>query len=82
VQCHSVIEKLARFTDIRACLVVGGLSNQTQEAALRLFPDIVVATPGRLIDHLHNAQSFSLENVDILVLDEADRCVNNIIQPF
>jgi len=34
---------------------------------------------GRMIDHLHNAQSFSLENVDILILDEADRLVKNDI---
>lgn len=46
-----------------------------QEAALRIGPDIVIATPGRLIDHLHNAPNFSLESVEILVLDEADRLV-------
>lgn len=60
----------------RACLVVGGLSNKVQEAALRRHPDIVVATPGRIIDHLRNAQSFTLETVDILVLDEADRLLS------
>ncbi|ELR20123.1 DEAD/DEAH box helicase domain containing protein [Acanthamoeba castellanii str. Neff] len=76
IQCHSVIEKLAKFTDITACLVVGGLSNKVQEAALRRHPDIVVATPGRIIDHLRNAQSFTLETVDILVLDEADRLLS------
>ncbi|KAK7859215.1 dead-box atp-dependent rna helicase 28 [Quercus suber] len=52
VQVHSMIEKLAQFTDIRCCLVVGGLSTKVQEAALRSMPDIVVATPGRMIDHL------------------------------
>jgi ATP-dependent RNA helicase DDX27 len=55
---------------------VGGLSNKVQEAALRRHPDIVVATPGRIIDHLRNAQSFTLETVDILVLDEADRLLS------
>lgn len=44
-----------------------------QEAMLRMGPDIVIATPGRLIDHLHNAPNFSLDSVEILVLDEADR---------
>jgi ATP-dependent RNA helicase DDX27 len=44
-----------------------------QEALLRKGPDIVVATPGRLIDHLHNAPSFDLQSIEILVLDEADR---------
>ncbi|VDM53009.1 unnamed protein product [Angiostrongylus costaricensis] len=51
----------------------GGLDLKTQEAALRSGPDVVVATPGRLIDHLHNSPSFSLNNIEILVLDEADR---------
>lgn len=54
-------------------LPVGGLSNAVQEAALRNAPDIVVATPGRLIDHLRNARSVGLENLELLVLDEADR---------
>uniref|UniRef100_A0A915Q2S4 Uncharacterized protein n=1 Tax=Setaria digitata TaxID=48799 RepID=A0A915Q2S4_9BILA len=39
-------------------------------------PDIVIATPGRLIDHLHNAPNFSLVDVEILVLDEADRMLD------
>ena len=46
---------------------------KSQEAALRLGPDVVIATPGRLIDHLHNSPSFNLNSVEILVLDEADR---------
>ncbi|KAL2632017.1 hypothetical protein R1flu_016703 [Riccia fluitans] len=73
VQIHSMLEKLAQFTDIRCCLVVGGLSSKVQEVALRSRPDIVVATPGRMIDHLHNAHSVGLEDLAILVLDEADR---------
>ncbi|VDN02754.1 unnamed protein product [Thelazia callipaeda] len=54
----------------------GGLDLKTQEAALRQRPDIVIATPGRLIDHLHNAPNFSLDDVEILVLDEADRMLD------
>ena len=42
---HSMIQKLAEFTDIQAALVVGGLSLQAQSAALRAGPEIVVATP-------------------------------------
>jgi ATP-dependent RNA helicase DDX27 len=48
VQVHSMIQKLAQFTDIQAALVVGGLSLQAQAAALRAGPEIVVATPVRL----------------------------------
>ena len=46
---------------------------QVQEVALRARPDIVVATPGRMLDHLQNSLSVGLEDLSILVLDEADR---------
>ena len=39
-------------------------------------PDIVVATPARMIDHIWNSQSFGLEEIEILVLDEADRMLD------
>ena len=61
-------------------LLQGGLDSKSQEAALRKNPDIVIATPGRLVDHLHNAPSFSLSTVEILILDEADRS-GSISQP-
>ncbi|KAK3006135.1 hypothetical protein RJ639_017056 [Escallonia herrerae] len=74
VQVHSMIEQLAQFVkDIRCCLVVGGLSTKIQEAALRSVPDIVVATPGRMIDHLRNSMSVDLDDLAVLILDEADR---------
>ncbi|KAK4842530.1 hypothetical protein QYF36_023212 [Acer negundo] len=73
VQVHSMIEKLAQFTDIRCCLVVGGLSTKVQVTALRSMPDIVVATPGRMIDHLRNSMSVDLDDLAVLILDEADR---------
>lgn len=44
-----------------------------QEAALRSMPDIVVATPGRMIDHLRNSMSVDLDDLAVLILDEADR---------
>ena len=61
---------------------VGGLDIKAQEAALRQSPDIVIATPGRLIDHLRNAPSFNLANIEVLVLDEADRLVTKILSLF
>lgn len=73
VQVHSMTEKLAQFTDIRSCLIVGGLSPKVQEAALRSLPDVVVATPGRMIDHLRNSMSVDLDDLAVLILDEADR---------
>lgn len=46
---------------------------QVQESALRSMPDIVVATPGRMIDHLRNSMSVDLDDLAVLILDEADR---------
>ncbi|KAH9898412.1 DEAD-domain-containing protein [Cubamyces lactineus] len=77
VQCFEVGTKLAAHTDIRFALVVGGLSLKSQEATLRTRPDVVIATPGRLIDHLRNSPSFMLDALDILVLDEADRMLED-----
>ena len=73
VQIAAMSEKLAQFTDIRVACVVGGLSLGVQAASLRSRPEVVVATPGRLIDHLRNTQSFSMDDLAALVLDEADR---------
>ncbi|KAI0051695.1 DEAD-domain-containing protein [Auriscalpium vulgare] len=77
VQCYDVGKKLATHTDIQLSLIVGGLSLKAQEAALRARPDVVIATPGRLIDHLRNSPSFTLDALDILVLDEADRMLSD-----
>lgn len=49
---------------------------KVQEAALRLCPDIVIATPGRLLEHLRNTSNFSLSEIEVLVLDEADRMLD------
>ncbi|EGF82294.1 hypothetical protein BATDEDRAFT_34342 [Batrachochytrium dendrobatidis JAM81] len=77
VQCQSVAISISKFTDISTCLCVGGLPTKTQEAELRLRPDIIIATPGRLIDHIHNSPSFFLDAIDILVIDEADRILDD-----
>lgn len=56
-QIHEVLVKLAQFTDITSLLVCGGKKDvKSQEAMLRQCPDIVIATPGRIIDHLRNSQ--------------------------
>ncbi|ORY24648.1 DEAD-domain-containing protein [Rhizoclosmatium globosum] len=77
VQCHSVALKLSKFTDISWSLCVGGLSTKVQELELRQRPDGVIATPGRLIDHIRNSQGFSLDGIEILVIDEADRILED-----
>ncbi|MCO5549634.1 hypothetical protein L7F22_003107 [Adiantum nelumboides] len=80
VQCVSVGRALAKFMDITFCLCVGGLSVKVQESQLRERPDIVVATPGRLIDHVRNSASFGIDDVEILVMDEADRMLEDGFQ--
>ncbi|KAI1760818.1 hypothetical protein GGR53DRAFT_469926 [Hypoxylon sp. FL1150] len=77
IQCHAVATKLASHTDIKFCLAVGGLSLKVQEAELRLRPDVIIATPGRFIDHMRNSASFSTDTIEILVLDEADRMLED-----
>ncbi|ORY43527.1 DEAD-domain-containing protein [Neocallimastix californiae] len=72
-QVHSVAQNLAKFTDIQFSLLVGGLSSNAQKAELRRRPDVIIATPGRLIDHIRNSVSFTLETIEILIMDEADR---------
>jgi ATP-dependent RNA helicase DDX27 len=73
MQCFDVATKLARFTDVKFTLIVGGLSVKSQETELRKGPDVVIATPGRFIDHVRNSQGFVPDGIEILVIDEADR---------
>merc|ERR1719167_1734167 len=73
VQVFQVTKQLCQFTTIDVALSVGGLDLRLQEAALRKNPDIVIATPGRLIDHIKNTPSFGLDSIEVLILDEADR---------
>ncbi|NWI15054.1 DDX27 helicase, partial [Crypturellus soui] len=80
IQVHSVTKQLAQFSSITTCLAVGGLDVKTQEAALRSGPDILIATPGRLIDHLHNCPSFHLSSIEVLILDEADRMLDEYFE--
>ena len=77
VQCLNVAKKLASFTDISFCLLSGGFSLREQELVLRSRPDVIIATPGRFIDHMRNSASFTTDTLEILVLDEADRMLDD-----
>jgi len=76
VQVYQVTRQLAQFTTVEVALSVGGLDLKTQENMLRRNPDIVIATPGRLIDHVKNTPTFGLESIEVLILDEADRMLD------
>jgi len=76
-QCFGMISTLSQFTKIASVLVVGGSKNMNaQISELRTRPQVIVATPGRLLDHVTNSAGVTLEDVEYLVLDEADRLLD------
>jgi ATP-dependent RNA helicase DDX27 len=77
LQCYAVAVKLASFTDITFGQAIGGMSSREQEAALKQRPDVVIATPGRFIDFMRNSSAFQVDTIEILVLDEADRMLED-----
>lgn len=74
-QIHATIVKLARGTKIRSATVYGGVGMVPQERALRTGVEIIVACPGRLLDHIERGNA-RLNDIDVLVLDEADRMLD------
>jgi ATP-dependent RNA helicase RhlE len=74
-QIFENIKEYSTFLDIRSTVIFGGVNQNPQAAQLRNGIDILVATPGRLID-LQNQGLVSLAKVEILVLDEADRMLD------
>lgn len=81
IQVCDVGKKIGRFiNNLSLGLAVGGLNLRQQEQQLKTRPDIVVATPGRLIDHIRNSASFSLDAMEILIMDEADRMLEEGFQ--
>jgi ATP-dependent RNA helicase RhlE len=75
VQIEDEMHGLSYHTTITSAAVYGGVEMGGQERALRAGVDIIVATPGRLIDHMRQ-QNADLSAVDLLVLDEADRMMD------
>jgi ATP-dependent RNA helicase RhlE len=69
------IKEYGEFLDLRSAVIFGGVNQKPQVAQLRQGVDILVATPGRLID-LQNQGLLTLSKVEILVLDEADRMLD------
>lgn len=61
---------------VRVAVIVGGMDNMAQAVSLAKKPHIIVATPGRLQDHLENTKGFSLRSCRYLVMDEADRLLD------
>jgi ATP-dependent RNA helicase DDX27 len=79
-QIYDVLNKLSAFTDVTSALICGGGRDlKSQESILRMRPDIVICTPGRLLDHLRNTPSVHLDDLDVLVLDEVRSCYTRVM---
>jgi ATP-dependent RNA helicase RhlE len=74
-QVETAIRDFARFTPLKVAVVFGGVGYGAQNDALKGGADIIVATPGRLLDHMQEGRA-RLEGVEFLVLDEADRMLD------
>lgn len=75
-QIAQQIEALGSQIQVRTATLVGGMDMMQQSIALSKKPHVVIATPGRLQDHLENTKGFSLRKLKYLVLDEADRLLD------
>jgi ATP-dependent RNA helicase RhlE len=74
-QVETSVRDYARFTDLKTTVVFGGVGYGRQNDELKTGTDTVVATPGRLLDHLETG-TLRLDKVEFLVLDEADRMLD------
>ncbi|KAI4743789.1 DEAD-domain-containing protein [Aureobasidium sp. EXF-12298] len=75
-QISQQFEALGSLIGVKCAVIVGGMDMVPQAIALGKKPHIIVATPGRLLDHLENTKGFSLRTLKYLVMDEADRLLD------
>nr|XP_004611363.1 unnamed protein product [Sorex araneus] len=75
-QISEQFEALGSSIGVQCAVIVGGIDSMSQSLALAKKPHVVIATPGRLIDHLENTKGFNLRALKYLVMDEADRILN------
>ncbi len=71
-QINKQCSLLAQYTEIKTAVIIGGEDPKHQLKALQHYPDIIIATPGRLLEHVKR-EVIDLEAINILVIDEADR---------
>jgi ATP-dependent RNA helicase RhlE len=75
IQIYESFSTYGRYTKLKSCVIFGGVSQIPQEEKLKQGVDILVATPGRLID-LMNQKQIDLQHIKIFILDEADRMLD------
>jgi len=74
-QIHENVREYARYTGLKSAVVFGGVDIKPQITALRQGCEVLIATPGRLLDHM-GQKTVSLAQAELLVLDEADRMLD------
>ena len=74
-QIHENVVEYSTYINLRSAVIFGGVNQKPQVSKIRNGIDILIATPGRLLD-LENQRLLSLRNIEILVLDEADRMLD------
>jgi len=80
IQVEKEFHKIGRSMGLKTAVLIGGAPMQAQIFALRQNPHIIIATPGRLIDHL-DQKNINLSDIKVLVFDEADRMLDMGFQP-
>jgi ATP-dependent RNA helicase RhlE len=80
LQIGEELERFGRGRRVRGAVVIGGVGMGNQTAALRDRSEVVIATPGRLVDHLSHGTA-KLDGIEVLVLDEADRMLDMGFKP-
>jgi ATP-dependent RNA helicase RhlE len=74
-QVYENVREYSKYLNIKSAVIFGGVNAKPQIATLRKGVDILVATPGRLLD-LHDRKALSFKRIDVLILDEADRMLD------
>jgi ATP-dependent RNA helicase RhlE len=80
LQVNETFQKIAPLFGLRSVVIIGGAPMQPQLQALKKNPRIIIATPGRLVDHM-TQRTIRLNEVEVLVLDEADRMLDMGFRP-
>lgn len=75
LQSDEMLQKIGRSLGLKTAVLIGGEGMNRQISALRRQPHVIIATPGRLLDHLES-KNLKLDTVSIVVLDEADRMLD------
>lgn len=76
MQTFGVLKELMKYHYHTYGLLMGGANRQTEAQKLSKGINIIVATPGRLLDHLQNTPDFLYKNLQCLIIDEADRILD------